>query len=45
MIAGWVGSGDHSHWSSGTATVRPPGRLRGRPNTMWPVYLGLRKMA
>jgi hypothetical protein len=45
MIGGWAGSGHHSHWSSGTGTDRPAGVVRRRPKTMWPVYLGLRKIA
>src|ERR1017187_7221514 len=43
MIAGWDGSGDHSHSDGGTVRVMPL-VLRVRPNTMCPVYFGLRRI-
>jgi hypothetical protein len=37
------GSGDQSHSERGTARARPP-VVRVRPNTMCPVYFGLRRI-
>lgn len=41
--AGWDGCGDHSHSAGGTGRFLPL-MVRLRPNTMYPVYLGLRRM-
>src|SRR5690349_19600033 len=40
MMAGWVGSGDHSQPAAGTPVMAPL-MVRWRPKTTWPVYLGL----
>ena len=41
--AGWDGCGDQSHSAAGTGRFLP-WIVRLRPNTMYPVYFGLRRM-